>query len=198
MRYSTSRLFIILPSVVGMLACSAATLSQEAAFRVDLTKPPSGITNDTARLILHGVPPEEAKAKNESYLSSPALVVGPVMEGVGRPRLCRWRHEVLGHRVEVEGIALGAAPQQPSHMTTQRVIYEGGMIFIKGVDFAKSEATGKLVRIGGTLRLEPERVMEFDGHEPITVEKYYYIDAEKLDVVQQVTESCLVAPQLHR
>jgi hypothetical protein len=83
-------------------------------------------------------------------------------------------------------------------MTTQRVVYEGGMIFVKGADFAKSEATGKLVHIVGKLRLNPESVMQFGGHDPITVNKYYYLDVENLRVIESVTEPRLVAPQLHK
>lgn len=193
-----SRLFVVAASVVGVLALANIGLSQDAGTGVDLKEPSSGLTDDTARLTLHDVPPQEAHTRNEWQLFSPALVVGPVMEGIGRPRLIRWRHELLGERVEVEGIALGTAPQRPSHVTRQRVIFEGGIIFVKGVDFAESEAMGKLVRIRGTLRLKPESTVTFVGHDPITVQKYFYIDAEDLEVIQQVTESRLVAPQLHR
>ena len=184
--------------LLALLACSIVAFSSDVPSSVDLTKPSDGLSNDNARLVLHGVPSQELETKNELQLTSPALVVGPAMEGLGQPRLCRWRHEMLGQLVQVEGLALGVAPQQPSHMTTQRVVYEGGMIFIKGADFAKSEATGKLVHIVGTLRLEPESVMQFGGHDPITVNKYYYLDVEKLRVVDLVTEPRLVAPQLHQ
>jgi len=199
MLHRNARLRILFSSALAVLLLSAGMRAQEnPSPGIDLTKGSAGLTNDNARLSPRGVPREEANAKNELHLISPALVVGPVMEGVGRPRLSRWRHEMIGQRVEVEGLALGEPPPQPSQMTTQRVVYEGGMMFIRGVDFAKSGATGKLARVSGTLQLEPESFVFFGGHDPVVVEKYYYIEAEALELVDRVSESRLVAPQLHR
>jgi hypothetical protein len=193
-----TRVLSVFAPLLALLAYSIVTFSSDVPSAVDLTKPSDGLSNDNARLVLHGVPSQESAAKNELQLTSPALVVGPAMEGLGQPRLCRWRHEMLGQQVQVEGLALGVPPQQSAHMTTQRVVYEGGMIFVKGADFAKSEATGKLVHIVGKLRLNPESVMQFGGHDPITVNKYYYLDVENLRVIESVTEPRLVAPQLHK
>lgn len=191
------RVLSVVSLLIVLLACSVVVMSSDESASVDLTKPSQGVTNDNGVIVLHGVPHQEENAKNESHLCSPALVVGPVMEGIGQPRLARWRHKMLGQQVQVEGLALGNPPDQPEHMTTQRVVYEGGMIFIKGADFTKSEATGKLVHVAGTLCLEPETVMRFGGHPDIPVEKYYYIDVKKLRVVDTITEPRLVAPQLH-
>lgn len=184
--------------MLAILTCSTAASPVSAPSRVDLTKGSDGLTNDNIRLVLHGVPLQEAAARNEMQLTSPAIVVGPAMDGIGQPRLCRWRHEMLGQQIQVEGIALGIAPNQPSHMTTQRIAYEGGAMFVRGVDFAANGAAGKLVRVTGKLCLEPESTIVFGGQKPITVNKYYYIEAEELTNVDVVTEPRLVAPQLHK
>jgi len=184
--------------VLAPLTYTDRAAAQTGSVPVDLTRSSSGLTDENALLRLHGVPAKEQDSKNELLVRSPALVVGPVMEGVGQPRLCRWRHEMLGQRVQVEGLALGKPPLKPSMMTRQRVVYEGGMIFIKGTDFLKAGAAGRTVRVTGKLRLDPASVMEFSGHESIKVNQYYYIDAESVEALERVTEPYLVAPALRR
>ncbi len=143
-------------------------------------------------------PPQEQDTKNEGNLVSPAIVVGPIMEGVGKPRVCRWRHEVVGQTVQVEGVALGHAPSNPANMTTQRVIYEGGMVFIRGVDFKKQFAKGRTVRVRGVLRLHPESTLRFAPHPGIKIKKYYYIDVDHLEVIERVTDPRFVVPSLKK
>lgn len=158
------------------------------------------LSDDAMRVRLPGAPPEERDAKNEDFELSPAFVVGPLLPsvapGVPAGRKSCWRHEAVGREVVVEGIALGEPPQQPSHMTAQRVVYEEGTMFVRGVDFRDLDAIGKIVRVSGTLRLEPESVMEFDGHEPIVVEKWYYLDATDAKILERVEDPHLVDPNL--
>lgn len=105
---------------------------------------------------------------------------------------------MLRQRVQVEGLALGKPPLKPSMMTRQRVVYEGGMIFIKGTDFSKAGAAGKTVRVKGKLRLDPASAMEFGGHEAIKVNQYYYIEVDSIKILERLTEPYLVAPALRR
>lgn len=158
------------------------------------------LPDDATRVRLPGAPPEERSTKNEGFKLSPAFVVGPLLPsaapGVPAGRKTCWRHEAVGREVVVEGIALGEPPQQPAHMTTQRVIYEEGTMFVRGVDFRELDAVGKIVRVSGILRLEPESVMEFGGHEPIVVEKWYYLDATDAKILERVEDPHLVDPNL--
>jgi hypothetical protein len=184
-----------------------AALGVAAALPAEEPEPKNGhdlsagpLSDDATRVRLPGAPPEERHTKNEGFKLSPAFVMGPLLPsaelGIPSGRRSCWRHEALGREVVVEGIALGEPPQQPSHMTTQRVIYEEGTMFIRGADFPELDAVGKPVRVTGTLRLEPESVMTFDGHDPIVVEKWYYIEATEAKVLDRVEDPHLVAPHL--
>jgi hypothetical protein len=158
------------------------------------------LSDDAARVRLPGAPPEERNAKNENFKMSPAFVVGPLLPssepGVPAGRKSCWRYEAVGREIVVEGIALGEPPEQPLHMTSQRVIYEEGTIFVRGVDFPKLDAVGKPVRVKGTLQLEPESIIEFGGYEPIVDEKWYYLEATDAEVLERVTDPHLVDPNL--
>ena len=141
------------------------------------------------------LPPEENNSSNELN-SNPAMVVGPKMDGLGQPRAWKWRNQVLDTTVTVEGLALGMPPMKPSHMPTQRVIYEGGIIFVKSANFKSTDCIGKLVRVTGTLRLQPASVSRFDGHKDVISPKYYFIDCEHLELLDRVSESVLMSPEL--
>jgi hypothetical protein len=82
---------------------------------------PAALKPGAERIYVSDLPQAERDATNENF--SPGLVVGP--RRPDNSRRIQWRHKLVGDRVTVEGIALGEAPQQPSHMTTQRVAYEG-------------------------------------------------------------------------
>ena len=195
-----SRLQFAITVLIAMFAFSELVRAQHAP-AVDLTKSSEDISDNKISIKLSAVPIEEVNAKNELNVFSPALVVGPAEkdELSGRQgRLVRWRHELVGQKVVVEGIAMGRAQSNPHVMTNQRIIYEGGVIYIKGVDFFEKNASGRLVRVTGRLRLEPETTVEFDGHDPQTVHKYYFVSADSLTVLDRVDQPRLIAPDLKR
>ncbi|MFN3653025.1 MAG: hypothetical protein ACK47B_25885 [Armatimonadota bacterium] len=133
------------------------------------------------------LPEPEQAAKNENF--SPALVYGlPRPDG---SRRAEWRANLVGKTVQVEGLALGEPPLQENHMTTQRVAYEGGRIFVRGADFPELAAVGKPVRVKGTLRLVPESETRWGP-----VEKYYYLEARSVEVLERVTDPLLASPEL--
>ena len=147
--------------------------------------------HDVHRIYAADLPQAERDAKNENF--NPALVAGPRREDTSRR--IEWRHKMVYQPVIVEGIALGEAPLQASHMTTQRIAYEGGRIFVRGVDFKKANAAGKLVRVAGELRLEPKGQAHF-GEKTLTIDQYFYIQADKIQVIERTTDPVLVAPEL--
>jgi hypothetical protein len=187
-------------AVVAALGLAAALPAEEPGPENRHALPAGPLSDDVTRVRLPGAPPEERNTKNEGFELSPAFVVGPLLPsaapGIPAGRKSCWRHEAVGREVVVEGIALGEPPQQPSQMTTQRVIYEEGTMFVRGVDFRELDAVGKIVRVSGILRLEPESVMEFDGHEPIVVEKWYYLEATDAKILDRAVEPRLVDPNL--
>jgi hypothetical protein len=140
------------------------------------------------RIYAADMPQAERDAKNENF--NPALVAGSLRED-GSRRI-EWRHKMVRQAVVVEGIALGEAPENPSHMTTQRVAYEGGRIFIRGVDFKKAGAEGKLVRVSGVLMLSPEARASFGT----ISDQYFYIQADKIQLLDRATDPLLMAPGL--
>ena len=68
-----------------------------------------------------------------------------------RQRPADFRHTAVGKRVRVEGIGWGYDVQ--TDLPTSRVVFEGGTILVRGVDFNKPAVRGKVVRVVGTLRL---------------------------------------------
>ena len=175
---------------IGLSVLASVAVAGDRGGKTTGQPVPAGTGNVLER---RDVPAAELDTKNESW-PLPGVVYGPILPGGGRR--ARLRSQMVGSRVRVEGMAAGEPPLQPAHMTSQRVAYEGGIIFVKGVDFARRDVGGKTVRVVGTLRLEGESVMEFGGREPIKVQKYYYLDAESLTVIHRVRDPVLMAPSL--
>jgi hypothetical protein len=143
------------------------------------------------RIYVSDMPAEEKDAMNENF--SPATLVGPVREGGGRR--IQWRHKAIGEPVVVEGIALGQPSAEAAHMTTQRVAYEGGRIYVRGVSFKDAKAAGRLVRVKGKLAHSQEGVASFGPHD-VKIEQYFYIDATSVELIEQTTDPLLVLPGL--
>ena len=106
-----SRLQFAITVLIAMFAFSELVRAQHAP-AVDLTKSSEDISDNKISIKLSAVPIEEVNAKNELNVFSPALVVGPAEkdELSGKQgRLVRWRHELVGQKVVVKGIAMGRA-----------------------------------------------------------------------------------------
>jgi hypothetical protein len=107
-------------------------------------------------------------------------------------RTATFRHQALGEAVVVEGIAWGYVPR-PEAATSgapqSRVLFEGGVVLIKGADFNHPEIHGRLVRVEGTLRREiiPGR---FRFHREFP--EYYFVDASNFAVIDAVSDPHVV------
>jgi hypothetical protein len=119
------------------------------------------------------------------------LLVGPLQKDGARN--IKARKDVVGKPVRVEGIAWG----QPFGLRGQRgtvsphagphVVYEGGSVFVRGVDFTEAKARGKPVRVTGTLRFEPKSGTRWGD-----VKGFYYIEAAGFEAIDAVTDPYLV------
>ncbi len=109
----------------------------------------------------------------------PWRVSGPARDnGV---RTSEFRHQAIGARVRVEGIAWGYDVKTDAPKS--RVLFEGGVVLIKDVDFNRPGVRGKAVRVEGTLRREA-----FAGHPGFErrFAEYYYIDATSFEIIDAV------------
>ncbi len=98
-----------------------------------------------------------------------------------------FRHRAVGKRVQVEGLAW--AYDVDTHIPKSRVVFEGGTVLVKGVDFNKPELRGRVVRVVGTLLLESMSRPGVSRQLP----KYYCIEAKSFEVVEQATDPRVVA-----
>lgn len=101
-------------------------------------------------------------------------------------RDCYLRSTKVGETVEVEGLALGEATN------TQRVVYEGSKIFVRGADFKKLKVNGKLVHVKGVLRYEGGALTRLKnaegGYTSYQTPAYFYIEASSVEVIDTVTK----------
>ncbi len=119
------------------------------------------------------------------------IVRGPLQKDGARA--IKTRKDVVGKPVRVEGIAWG----QPFGLKGQEgtisphagphVMYEGGSVFVRGIDFTETKARGKPVRVTGTLRFEPGTATRWGD-----IKGYYYIEATKFEVIDAVADPHLV------
>lgn len=98
-----------------------------------------------------------------------------------------FRHLAVGKRVRVEGLAWGYDVN--TLMPKSRVVFDGGTVLVKGVDFHKPEVRGRVVRVVGTLLLESMSQPGVSRQLP----KYYCLAAESFEVIEQSTEPHVVA-----
>ena len=70
------------------------------------------------------------------------------------------------------------------------VIHQGGSLFVKGIDFTETKARGKVVRVEGTLRLEPKTGTRFGD-----VDGYYYLEAEEFELIPPALVDCVVTEE---
>ena len=116
------------------------------------------------------------------------LVYGPI-KGNGA-RDCYLRSAKVGEKVEVEGLALGEAPN------TQRVVYEGSKVFVKTANFKDLKADGKLVRVKGVLRYDGGALMrlrnEEGGYTSSQTPAFFYIESTSVELIDKVTVPRLV------
>jgi hypothetical protein len=135
--------------------------------------------------------PEQERDVNEAAQVSPLFVYGPLREDGSRD--ATWRHQAVGKKVRVEGIAWGQPWGADGEKGTvsphagPKVLYEGGAVFVRRVDLAAKDARGKAVRVVGTLRLEPESRTAWGD-----VEKWYYIEPASFEVIERVSDPVLV------
>jgi len=121
----------------------------------------------------------------------PPVVYGPLKKD--GTRNIKTRQDVVGQPVRVEGIAWG----QPFGLKGQEgtisphagphVVYDGGSVFVKGIDFTETKARGKPVRVTGTLRLEPMVRTRWGN-----VKAYYFIEATGFEQLDAVVDPNLV------
>jgi len=129
------------------------------------------------------VPDEELRVwdpVNPNVNPVPWQVYGP--KGDGGQRTAAFRHTVVGKRVRAEGIGWGY--DVDTDLPKSRIVFEGGTVLVKGVDFNKPEVRGKCVRVVGTLRLESMPLKGITRQFP----NYYRIDAESFEVIDRVTD----------
>jgi hypothetical protein len=113
------------------------------------------------------------------------------LKGDDGQRPGKFRHTAVGKAVCVEGIAWGYDVE--TNLPKSRVIFEGGTVLVKGVDFNKPDVRGRCVRLTGTLRLGS--MYSLGQHFERKLPNYYYIDARSFDIVDRVTEpSVILAP----
>lgn len=104
-------------------------------------------------------------------------------------RASMFRHTAIGKSVRVEGIAWGYDVE--TDLPTSRVIFEGGTVLVRGMDFNQPRIRGKSVRVIGTLRRGTMTRMGFHIQYP----HYYYIDARTFDMLDQVVEPNVILTQ---
>jgi RNA polymerase sigma factor (sigma-70 family) len=129
------------------------------------------------------VPEEELRVwdpVNPNVNPVPFRVYGP--KGADGVRKDQFRHEAIGKRVRVEAIAWGYDVETEGPKS--RVVFEGGIVLVKGVDFNKPEIRGRCISVVGTLRLGQ---MPHRGSERM-LPNYYFIDAESFRVIDKVSE----------
>ena len=133
-------------------------------------------------------------ATEEPAQPLPGMIHGPLRKDGSRD--IAFRKSAVGSRVVVEGIAwgqpLGLKGQEgtDSPWVGAHVIHQGGSIFVKGIDFTKTKARGKPVRVTGTLQLEPELLTRSS---PTAGRKsYYYIEATTFESLDAVIDPYLV------
>jgi hypothetical protein len=100
-----------------------------------------------------------------------------------------FRHTAVGKSVRVEGIAWGYDVE--TDLPTSRVVFEGGTVLVRGVDFTHPAMRGKSVRVIGTLRrgtMTPRRFVRQYPH-------YYYIDARTFKALDRVVEPNVILTQ---
>ena len=102
-------------------------------------------------------------------------------------RRAEFRHTSVGKRVCVEGLAWGY--DVDTDLPKSRVIFEGGTVLVKAVDFNKPEVRGRIVRVVGTLLLETMPHPGFERQFP----NYYCIDAESLEIIERASEPDVIA-----
>jgi hypothetical protein len=66
------------------------------------------------------------------------------------------------------------------------VVYEGGSVFVREIDFTETKPRGKPVRVTGTLRFEPKVGLRWSE-----VKGYYYIEATGFEVLDAVADPYL-------
>jgi hypothetical protein len=93
-----------------------------------------------------------------------------------------FRHTAIGKSVRVEGIAWGYDVK--TDLPTSRVIFEGGTVMVRGMDFNHPAIRGKSVRVIGTLRRGTMPRRGFDLQYP----HYYYVDARTFNLLDRVVE----------
>src|SRR5690606_25750934 len=124
---------------------------------------------------------------NPNVSPVPWRVFGP--KRADGERSAEFRHAAVGKRDQVEGIGWGY--EVKTELPKSRVVFEGGTVLVKGVDFNKPEVRGKLVRVVGNLSLESMPHRGFERQFP----NYYVIDAESFEVIETVTEPKVVLDQ---
>jgi hypothetical protein len=102
-----------------------------------------------------------------------------------------FRHLAVGKRVCVEGLAWGHDVH--TDLPKSRVVFEGGTVLVKGVNFNKAEVRGRIVRVVGTLLIESMPHSGFERQFP----RYYCIDAEAFEIIEQATAPQVVTQPKH-
>jgi uncharacterized protein (TIGR03067 family) len=130
--------------------------------------------------------PEEKVANDEVD----PIVYGPVKGNGARDMYTR--SSKLEEKVEVEGLALGDGSPD------QRVVYDRCMIVVRGVDFKELKASGRPVRVKGTVGRSGGTLVRLrnpeGGYTSTRLPAYYYIEASSLELIDRVTVPRLVAP----
>lgn len=130
------------------------------------------------------VPEEELRVwdpVNPNVNPIPFRVLGP--KGKDGERSAQFRHEAIGKRVRVEGIAWGYDGFKTA-IPKSRVVFEGGTVLVKGVELNKPAVRGKMVRVVGTLGREVIPREGFNRGFP----DYYFIDAKSFEVIEKAAE----------
>jgi hypothetical protein len=124
------------------------------------------------------VPDEELRVwdpVNTNVPTVPWRVYGPRRDDGTRSD--QFRHTAVGKLVRVEGIAWGY--DVLTIVPKSRVVFEGGTVLVKGADFNKPNVRGRLVRVMGTLHLDP---MPHPGFK-LQLPNYYWIDAQSFEII---------------
>lgn len=175
MKLRNSRHAVLLAVLAASLAASGFATAEDSPV------PPQG-----AMLGIEEVLPEQEKDALNETDGVQARVLSMPIPGHPNDWGAKWRHEVLGQVVIVEGIALGKmANESPA---SQCVIYDGGRIYVSGVDFGKHSLLGKLVKVTGTLRESSEQQNQ------VTKQKFFYLEADKVEPIELANEPWLIAP----
>ncbi len=82
----------------------------------------------------------------------------------------------MGPAVRGGGQAGTSSPHAGPH-----VVYEGGAVFVRGVDFTATKTRGKPVRVTGTLRREPQSATS-----RVAVRGYYCVEATGFGLLDAV------------